>query len=91
MPLSAAVSIFGTICFLGSFAALNAGFLKSTSYLYQWANLIGAACFTYTAIKPFNAGLFITEFIWAIFGAYGIWKIWATVKKRRAADAPRVA
>ncbi|MCZ9309025.1 CBU_0592 family membrane protein [Corynebacterium uberis] len=84
MPLSAPVSLFGTVCFLAAFGALNAGLLKSDSYLYQSLNLVGAACFTYTAISPFNPGLFITEFVWAVFGAYGIFKIYRTAMRRKA-------
>ncbi|MDO5366690.1 hypothetical protein [Kocuria sp.] len=32
--------------------------------------------FTYTAISPFNPGLFITEVVWAIVALFGLYKIW---------------
>lgn len=47
------------------------------------AELLGAVGFTYTAISPFNPGLFILETICAIVALYGLWKIWT---KRGIAD-----
>ncbi|MDO5727144.1 MAG: hypothetical protein Q4Q03_04410 [Bowdeniella nasicola] len=88
MPASATISIIGAVFFLAGFGALNIGWVTSKSYSYQIANFLGAACFTYTAIKPFNPGLFITEAIWALLGVYGIWVI---VKTSRAREADRRA
>lgn len=84
MPYAMIVSLIGTVCFLGAFGALNLGFLKSDSYIYQIANLLGALCFTYTAFSPLNYGLLITEAAWAIIGAYGIYRI---VKTHRGKNA----
>lgn len=84
MPYASAISIIGTVFFLGGFGALNFGLLKSTSVTYQMANFLGAVCFTYTAIKPVNYGLFITEFLWACFGIYGLYKIFTSKDKKAA-------
>lgn len=88
LPLTQTVSIIGAVFFLAGFGALNLGLVTSKSYSYQIANFLGAACFTYTAIKPFNPGLFITEAIWALLGIYGIWVIVRTAKKRAADPEP---
>ena len=71
------IGIVAGVCFVVGFGALNFGLLKSTSPLYQTLNFFGALGFTYTAISPFNPGLFILETVWAIVALYGLWKIWA--------------
>ncbi len=70
------IGIAAGVCFVVAFGALNFGLLKSVSPLYQTLNFLGALGFTYTAIKPFNPGLFILEIIWAAVALYGLWKIW---------------
>ena len=79
MPYAYWIGIVAGVCFVVGFGALNFGLVKSTSPLYQTLNFLGALGFTYTAINPFNPGLFILEIIWAIVALYGLWKIW---KKR---------
>ncbi|MDO5719661.1 MAG: hypothetical protein Q4P05_02895 [Actinomycetaceae bacterium] len=87
MPALQAVSIIGSVFFILGFGALNLGLVNSESYSYQFANIFGALCFTYTALAPFNPGLFITEAVWALIGVYGLWKIIKIAQNRRAADA----
>lgn len=87
VPFLATFSIIGSIFFILGFGALNLGLVNSESYSYQIANIVGALCFTYTALRPFNSGLFITEAVWALIGIYGLWKIVALSKKKRAAKA----
>lgn len=91
MPALQAVSIIGSVFFILGFGALNLGLVNSESYSYQFANIFGALCFTYTAIAPFNPGLFITEAVWALIGVYGVWKIVSITKNRRAANAAAAA
>ncbi len=76
MPYSDWIGIIAGVCFVVGFGALNFGLLKSNSPLYQTLNFLGALGFTYTAITPFNPGLFILETIWALVALYGLWKIW---------------
>ncbi|QJC22737.1 transporter [Arcanobacterium buesumense] len=84
MPALEVVSIIGSVFFILGFGALNLGWVNSESYSYQFANILGALCFTYTAISPFNAGLFITEAVWALIGIYGAWKIMRIARDRKA-------
>jgi hypothetical protein len=42
---------------------------------------LGALGFTYTAISPFNPGLFITEAVWALVAIFEIWKIFSKATK----------
>ncbi|WP_420892148.1 CBU_0592 family membrane protein [Neoactinobaculum massilliense] len=47
-------------------------------------NFLGAVGFVYTALSPFNPGLFITEGVWAIVAVYGVWRIVARNRKKHA-------
>lgn len=78
------VGIIAGVCFVLAFGMLNFGMLSAGSPLYQILNFFGALGFTYTAITPFNPGLFILEAIWAAVALYGIWKIWTKNKKPEA-------
>lgn len=73
MPYSFEVGIIAGILFVLAFGALNFGYMKAGSPVYQSLNFLGAIGFTYTAIAPFNPGLFILEIVWAIVALYGLW------------------
>lgn len=76
MPLYQLVSIIGSVLLLTAYAGLQLGYLDAaTSYLYQFFNLFGAACLTYSVIKPFNSGVFITELCWTGFSILGVVKL----------------
>lgn len=77
LPFSYPIGIVSGVFFVLGYGLLNFGVVKSTSPLYQTLNLLGALGFTYTAIIPFNPGLFITEAVWAIVALYGLYKIWS--------------
>lgn len=93
MELSYEIGIAAGICFVVGLALLNFRVVTAASPVYQVLNLAGALGFTYTAIKPFNPGLFITEAVWAIVAVYGLWKIYTGQAKRKneTAEEPRVA
>lgn len=77
MTFSYEIGIAAGICFVVGFGLLNFGVLSSKSPVYQTLNFLGAVGFTYTAISPFNPGLFILEVIWAAVALFGLWKIWS--------------
>ncbi|PFG28929.1 putative permease [Corynebacterium renale] len=84
LPFQTEISLAASVVLLLAFALLNLGKLTPEHYTYQWANAIGAAFLTYTCIKPFNVGVFITEALWTLIGLYGVYKIYRTRKKRQA-------
>lgn len=82
MPFYQVVSIIGSVLLLAAYAGLQTGYLNpTTSYVYQFFNLFGAACLTYSVIQPFNTGVFITEFCWTLFSIVGVIKL---VRMRKA-------
>lgn len=85
MTFSYPIGIVAGICFVVGYALLNFGVVKSTSPAYQSLNLLGALGFTYTALSPFNPGLFITESVWGVVALFGLWKIWT--KRKDLGDA----
>lgn len=87
MVFSYEIGIAAGVCFVAAFGMLNFGVLTSGSPLYQTLNLLGALGFTYTAISPFNPGLFITEAVWAVVAVYGLWKIWTRPRGQDPDDA----
>ena len=89
MTLSYEIGILAGIFFVVAFGLLNFSVLTAKSPIYQTLNMLGALGFTYTAISPFNPGLFITEAVWAIVAAYGLWAIWFK-KDEEAAPAETI-
>lgn len=87
MALSYEIGIIAGICFVVAFGLLNFKVLTATSPIYQTLNFLGALGFVYTALSPFNPGLFITEAVWAIVALFGLWKIFTSSSKRKAAEA----
>lgn len=87
MAFSYEIGIAAGICFVVAFGLLNFNVLKSTSPIYQALNFLGAIGFVYTAISPFNPGLFITEAAWAAVALFGIYKI-LFHKKDAGQEAP---
>lgn len=91
MSFSYEIGIVSGILFVIGYGLLNFGVLKSTSPLYQTLNFLGALGFTYTAISPFNPGLFITEAVWAIVALLGLWKIWFRRGNRTSQGVPETS
>lgn len=77
MEFSYEIGLIAGACFVIGLACLNFGILGSDSVIYQGLNFFGALGFTYTAISPFNPGLFITEVVWAVVAIFGVWKIFS--------------
>ncbi|AWB82126.1 transporter [Corynebacterium yudongzhengii] len=90
MEFSYEIGIAAGISFVVALALLNFRVVTAESPIYQCLNLFGALGFTYTAISPFNPGLFITETVWALVAVFGLWKIF-TGRSKKNADKPRVA
>lgn len=88
MPFYQLVSIIGSVLLLTAYGGLQIGVLNArTSYLYQFFNLFGAACLTYSVIEPFNSGVFITESVWTIFSVIGLVKLFGIRRDNRQAAA----
>ena len=83
MTFAFEIGIIAGILFAVAYGLLNFRVLTAESPIYQALNFLGATGFVYTAISPFNPGLFIVEFVWAVVALFGLWKIFA--KKNKAA------
>lgn len=88
MPFYQTVSIVGSALLLFAYGGMQVGKIEAMSYLYQMCNLAGAACLTYSVIRPFNSGVFITELAWPVFSVVGLWKTSTAARPRRSAEDP---
>ncbi|MHA2789430.1 CBU_0592 family membrane protein [Corynebacterium sp. S7] len=83
LAFSTEIGLIAGAFFVIGLALLNFGVVTADSVLYQSLNFLGAIGFVYTAISPFNPGLFITEAVWAIVAVFGVWKIYNNKKKKQ--------
>lgn len=84
LVFSTEIGLIAGALFVIALALLNFGVVTAKSVLYQSLNFLGAVGFVYTAISPFNPGLFITEVVWAIVAVFGLWKIYDRKKNAEA-------
>ena len=63
MTFAFEIGIIAGILFVVAYGLLNFRVVTADSPLYQSLNFLGATGFVYTAISPFNPGLFIVEFV----------------------------
>lgn len=84
MPFATQIGLIAPLALLLGFGLLNSGKLTADHYSYQWMNVIGAAALTYTAISPFNSGVFITELLWTLIGLFGVVKIFIKRQKNKS-------
>lgn len=66
IPVDQIVSMVGCFLILAAFAANTFGWLPTQSYRYQWLNLLGAICLTYTAVVGKQYGFIVLEGCWGL-------------------------
>ena len=78
----------GAIAILGSYGLLSVKKIKSDSYTYQNANIIGGGLLTiYSFAKSAFASMFV-NFIWVFIGLYAVYAIRKSQKPPRELEAP---
>lgn len=65
-------SLVGAALVVGAFVALQRGRTTSTSPAYLWANFVGSALLTVTAVIDRRYGFIILESVWAIVSLWSI-------------------
>lgn len=88
MAYASEIGIIGGLCLLAAFGLLNTKVFDARSPAYQTLNLLGALGLTYTAITPFNPGLFLTEVVWAAVAIYGLVRIWTGPRRTAHMESP---
>lgn len=81
MSVMVITGLIASVALLFAFAMLNLGKWGPNSYPYQILNFIGAGFLAWSALDPFNAGVFWTEVLWSLLGLFGIIKIYVNRRK----------
>ena len=67
-----AIGIIGVIFYMGSYAALQCGFLQGRGYAYLAYNALAASCVLISLIDSFNFSSLLIQVSWIAISAYGI-------------------
>ncbi len=67
-----AIGILGVSLYLGSYAALQTGFLRGQGYLYPAINMAAAACVLISLMQQFNLSSAIIQISWIVISLIGI-------------------
>lgn len=74
------VSMTGAIMVLAAFLASSFGAMDRERLTYAVLNWLGTALLAWTVWSPFNAGLFLVEFVWSIAS---FWLVVQAVRAKR--------
>lgn len=66
----------GVAVYLGSYAALQAGFIRGSGYLYAALNLIAASLVLVSLFATWNLWSAIIQISWVVISIVGITRIW---------------
>ncbi len=83
------VGIFGVALYLGSYAALQLGFVHGQSYLYPAINMAAAACVLASLVHSFNLSSAIIQVAWITISLVGITRMLLVNLRLRFTDDER--
>lgn len=78
------LSVFGAVCILFPFAAIQFGWLERSSLLYNLSNLAGAVSLLVVAIADNRLGFILLEIIWGLVSIWGLVQV--VIRKRKAGE-----
>lgn len=76
----------GVAFYLGSYAALQAGFLRGNSYAYASLNLIAAALVLISLSSQFNLSAVIVQASWIVLSAIGMVRVFLLTRAIRFSE-----
>jgi hypothetical protein len=71
-PLLQMISFGGALLILIAYAALQMGWMKKESAVFNLLNAIGSGVLAYVAFHPFQLGFVILEATWALISLYSL-------------------
>src|SRR3954447_13168044 len=80
--ISAAAGLLGVILYVGAYAALQSGLLRSNGYTYAAANLVAASLVLLSLSSDFNLSAAMSQIIWIVISVFGLIRM--LVLERRA-------
>ncbi len=76
VSIYAAVGIVGVAFYLGSYAALQFGFIQGRGFIYPALNMIAASCVLVSIIEAYNLSSLLIQVFWIIVSIYGITRLY---------------
>ncbi len=76
-----AIGIAGVALYLGSYAALQAGFLRGQGYAYASVNLAAASCVLISLVQDFNLSSAIIQISWISISIVGITRLYLLYRR----------
>lgn len=70
------IGIAGVGFYLGSYALLQFGLLRSAGYVYSMLNLIAASCVALSFLDAFNLSSLLIQVSWIVISLIGLTRIW---------------
>lgn len=77
------VGILGVALYLGSYAALQTGFLRGQGYAYASINAAAASCVLISLWQSFNLSSALIQVFWIIISAVGITRLYLLRRRLR--------
>jgi CRP-like cAMP-binding protein len=74
--------LLGVILYVGAYAALQSGLLRSNGYIYATANLAAASLVLLSLSSAFNLSAAISQIVWIVISVFGLVRM--AVLERRA-------
>lgn len=76
----------GVGLYVGSYAALQTGFLRGDSYAYALVNGVAAACVLISLAEAFNLSSAIIQATWIVISLFGIIRLYIINRRLRFSD-----
>jgi len=85
-----AAGLLGVILYVGAYAALQTGLLRSNGYTYAAANLAAAALVLLSLTTDFNLSAAISQIIWIVLSVFGLIRMAVLAGRARLNDEEQV-
>ena len=81
-----AIGLLGVAFYIGSYAALQTGFIRGHGYTYAILNLLGASCVLISLINAFNLSSLLIQGAWIVISIVGIVRMYLLYRRLRFTD-----
>ena len=81
-----AIGLLGVGFYIGSYAALQTGFIRGHGYTYAVLNLLGASCVLISLINAFNLSSLLIQGAWIVISIVGIVRMYLLYQRLRFTD-----
>ncbi len=73
-----AASFVGALLILVAYVAHQFGWMDAEGTLYNFMNAAGSSVLGWIALRPFQLGFTVLEWVWAVVSVYALWRALGT-------------